>query len=361
LIEPLADGEKIFYLQETHFVFTMLERIEQLKKEFFQELTTVTDTNSLETFRIKYLARKGLLSTLFDDLKNVPPSEKPVAGKSLNELRKDAQEAYEAKKKELEQSLPGKGDVSIDITLPGRPKPTGTLHPITQTIDEIKKIFLRMGFAIATGPEVETDYYNFQALNFPPDHPARDMQDTFFLSKSKNVLLRTHTSPVQIRTMERQKPPVRVIIPGRVYRNETLSARSSFLFHQIEGLYVDKGVAFSDLKGTLVAFAKQFYGSDVKYKFRPTFFPFTEPSADMYISCFICSGKGCRVCKYVGWLEILGSGMVHPHLYKYVGYDAEKYSGFAFGMGIERIAMLRYGIDDIRLFYQNDVRFLKQF
>lgn len=341
----------------------MLDKIDHLREQLFRDLNTAGDPTSLETFRIKYLARKGLVSGLFDEMKNIPPHDKPAVGKALNELRADAQLAYENKKKELEKRQGGvrKADIHDDITLPGRPKPIGTLHPLTQTIDEIKKIFLRMGFSVATGPEVETDYYNFEALNFSPDHPARDMQDTFFLSPSKQLLLRTHTSPVQIRTMEKQRPPVRVIMPGRVYRNETLSARSLFLFHQIEGLYVDKGVTFSDLKGTLVAFAKQFYGSDVKYRFRPTFFPFTEPSADMYITCFICAGRGCRVCKNVGWLEILGSGMVHPHLYKYVDYDSQQYSGFAFGMGIERIAMLRYGIDDIRLFYQNDVRFLKQF
>lgn len=338
----------------------MLNRIEQLRQDFFREYETVANQGDLENLRIKYLARKGLIAQLFEELKSVPPDEKPVVGKAFNELRSSAQQVYETKKQELEKSQQSK-ELPIDVTLPGCPKPIGTLHPITQTIDEIKRIFVRMGFSIATGPEVETDYYNFEALNFLPDHPARDMQDTLFLSKSKNLLLRTHTSPVQIRTMEKQQPPVRVIMPGRVYRNEAVSARSLVLFHQIEGLYVDTGVTFSDLKGTLVAFAKQFYGNSVKYKFRPTFFPFTEPSADMYISCFICSGKGCRICKYVGWLEILGSGMVHPHLYKYVGYDAEKYSGFAFGMGIERIALLRYGIDDIRLFYENDIRFLKQF
>lgn len=338
----------------------MLETIEKLREEFFREHETVTNSGDLEDLRIKYLARKGKIARLFEELQSVPPSEKPAIGKALNELRSHTQKAYETKKQDFEKHLQAE-ELPLDLTLPGRPKPIGTLHPIIQTIDEIKKIFFRMGFSIATGPEIETDYYNFEALNFPQDHPARDMQDTLFLSKSKKLLLRTHTSPVQIRTMERQQPPVRVIIPGRVYRNEAVSARSLALFHQIEGLYVDGGVTFSDLKGTLVAFAKQFYGSSVKYKFRPTFFPFTEPSADMYISCFICTGKGCRVCKYAGWLEILGSGMVHPHLYNYVGYDPEKYSGFAFGMGIERIAMLRYGIDDIRLFYENDIRFLKQF
>ncbi len=226
-------------------------------------------------------------------------------------------------------------------------------------MEEMKRIFVSMGFSIASGPEIESDYYNFGALNFAPDHPARDMQDTFFISK--DVLLRTHTSPVQIRVMEKQKPPVRVIMPGRVYRNEAISARSLVMFHQIEGLYIDKGVTFSELKGTLVSFAKQFYGSNSKYRFRPSFFPFTEPSAEMDITCYICSGKGCRVCKYSGWLEIVGSGMVHPNVLKNVGYDPEVYTGFAFGFGVERPTILRHGIDDIRLLYENDVRFLRQF
>ncbi len=276
----------------------------------------------------------------------------------LNGLKTGAQSAFEEKKRAMGQSS-RQGVGVVDLTLPGRPKPLGTKHPLAQTIDEIRKIFLSMGFSVATGPEIETDYYNFGALNFAPDHPARDMQDTFFISKE--ILLRTHTSPVQIRTMENQKPPVREIMPGRVYRNEAVSARSLVSFHQIEGLFVDRGVTFSDLKGTLVAFAHQFYGSSVRYKFRPTFFPFTEPSAEMYISCFLCNGKGCRMCKYAGWLECLGSGMVHPHVLQNVGYDAEQYTGFAFGMGIERIACLRYGVDDLRLFYENDIRFLQQF
>lgn len=336
----------------------MIEKIEQIKQQFFAELSQVHSSQALEDLRIKFLARKGFIAQLFDELKSVSGADKPIVGKALNELRAVAQAAFDEKKANLEHaSRPA--ELPIDVTLPGRPKPVGTKHPITQTIDEIRRIFLSMGFSIALGPEIESDYYNFEALNFPPDHPARDMQDTFFISKK--VLLRTHTSPVQIRLMEKQQPPVRAIMPGRVYRNEAISARSLVLFHQIEGLYVDQGVSFSDLKGTLVSFAKQFYGSDVKYKFRPTFFPFTEPSADMYISCFLCKGKGCRMCKFVGWLEILGSGMVHPHVFKYAGYDAEKYTGFAFGMGIERVASLRYGIDDLRLFYENDVRFLKQF
>jgi phenylalanyl-tRNA synthetase alpha chain len=223
----------------------------------------------------------------------------------------------------------------------------------------MKSIFVSMGFGIADGPEIEDDYHNFEALNFPPDHPARDMQDTFFLSRT--ALLRTHTSPVQIRVMKDRKPPVRAIMPGKVYRNEAISARSYCLFHQLEGLHVDEGVTFSDLKGTLISFIKQFYGPNTKYRFRPTFFPFTEPSADIYISCFVCGGKGCRLCKQAGWLEILGCGMVDPNVFASVGYDPEKYTGYAFGMGIERIAMLRLGVDDIRLFYENDVRFLNQF
>ncbi|HXG37991.1 MAG TPA: phenylalanine--tRNA ligase subunit alpha, partial [Bacteroidota bacterium] len=293
-----------------------------------------------------------------DELKSVPNDQKPAIGKALNELRSFAQSSYDEAKLRIEQSALRR-EARFDVTLPGRPIPVGTKHPITRTIEEIVGIFKGMGFTVATGPEIETDYYNFEALNFPPEHPARDMQDTFFLAK--DILLRTHTSPVQIRYMETHKPPVRVVIPGRVYRNETVSARSHVLFHQVELLYVDKGVSMGDLKGTLVAFAKQFYGSSVKYKFRPTFFPFTEPSADLYITCIICNGKGCRMCKNAGWLEILGSGMVHPHLFKNVGYDPEKYTGFAAGMGVERIAILRHGIDDIRLFTENDLRFLRQF
>jgi len=336
----------------------MRETIKTLLEEFRREIASAITSSDLEHIRIKYLARKGQIAMLYESLRDVPASEKPSVGKEINQLRDSVQSELDAKREEIE-STRVQSVSKIDLSLPGRPKPIGTKHPITQTIDAIKLIFARMGFSVADGPEIESDYYNFEALNFPADHPARDMQDTFFVEK--DVVLRTHTSPVQIRVMENQQPPVRVIIPGRVYRNEAVSTRSHVLFHQIEGLYVDKGVTFSELKGTLVSFVKQFYGSDVKYKFRPTFFPFTEPSADMYISCFICSGKGCRVCKFGGWLEILGSGMVHPNVYNFVGYDPEVYSGYAFGMGIERIAMLRYGIDDIRLFFENDVRFLRMF
>jgi phenylalanyl-tRNA synthetase alpha chain len=331
---------------------------DQIKQSALSKLDTVRSLQELEVFRNEYLARKGSIAGLFDELKSLPAEERPSVGKTLNELRAFIQSKFDEKKTTLESKAISHEPV-VDLTLPGRPRWVGSKHPLTQTLDEIKRIFFGMGFRIATGPEIEDDYHNFEALNFPPDHPARDMQDTFFITDK--VLLRTHTSPVQIRVMESQAPPVRVIIPGRVYRNEAISSRSYCLFHQVEGLYVDTGVTFSELKGTLVSFAKQFYGSGIKYRFRPSYFPFTEPSAEMDITCFLCKGKGCRVCKYTGWLEILGCGMVDPNVYKFVGYDAEKYTGYAFGMGIERITMLRYGIDDIRLLFDNDIRFLKQF
>ena len=336
----------------------MLDRIERVRLSALEALGVAKSLQELENVRVRFLARKGEIAELFDRMKEVSPEERPALGKALNELRTAVQSAFEKKKAGIENAT-HREHASIDFTLPGRKQWIGSKHPITQTLDEIVRIFTGMGFTIATGPEIEDDYHNFEALNFPPDHPARDMQDTFFISDK--ILLRTHTSPVQIRVMEQQKPPVRVIIPGRCYRNEAISARSYCLFHQVEGLYVDVGVTFSELKGTLVAFAKQLYGADTRYRFRPSFFPFTEPSAEMDICCFICSGKGCRICKRTGWLEILGCGMVDPNVYKFVGYDPEKYAGYAFGMGIERMAMLRYGIDDIRMFFDNDIRFLKQF
>ena len=336
----------------------MLDKIQEIQDLALKQIKAVQTLQALEEFRISFLARKGRTAELFDGLKDLHPDERPVIGKALNELRSFVQTLYDDKKTRLERSQ--KFDHKyIDLSLPGRERWVGSRHPITQTLDDIKRIFLGMGFGIATGPEIEDDYHNFEALNFPPDHPARDMQDTFFITEK--ILLRTHTSPVQIRVMEQQKPPVRVIVPGRVYRNEAISARSYCLFHQVEGLYVDKGVTFSELKGTLVSFVKQFYGSEIQYRFRPSYFPFTEPSAEMDITCFLCKGKGCRVCKSTGWLEILGCGMVDPNVFKCVGYDPEKYSGYAFGMGIERITMLRCGIDDIRILFENDVRFLKQF
>jgi len=336
----------------------MLEKIEKIKQAATSEILNVQSLADLDSYRIKFLARKGLIADLFDGIRTTDAIERPQLGKVVNELRNEVQALYDEKKQILESRAGQKKQIP-DLTLPGRLRWVGSQHPLTQTLDEIKRIFFRMGFDVATGPEIEDDYHNFEALNFPPDHPARDMQDTFFISDK--ILLRTHTSPVQIRVMENQQPPVRVIMPGRVYRNEAVSARSYCLFHQVEGLYVDEGVTFSELKGTLVAFAKEFYGSDIKYRFRPSFFPFTEPSAEMDITCFLCKGKGCRMCKQTGWLEILGCGMVDPNVYKFVGYDQEKYSGYAFGMGIERITLLRYGIDDIRILFENDVRFLKQF
>lgn len=336
----------------------MLEKIENIKQSALAEIQSIQNLEQLDNYRIKYLARKGAVAELFDDLRTISAEERPKIGKLLNELRNEVQSLFDEKKQAIELGVKQKKDF-IDLTLPGRLPWIGSQHPLTQTLDEIKRIFIRMGFGIATGPEIEDDYHNFEALNFPPDHPARDMQDTFFITDK--VLLRTHTSPVQIRVMENQTPPVRVIMPGRVYRNEAVSARSYCLFHQVEGLYVDVGVTFSELKGTLVVFAREFYGNEIKYRFRPSFFPFTEPSAEMDITCFLCHGNGCRMCKQTGWLEILGCGMVDPNVYKYVGYDPEKYTGYAFGMGIERITLLRYGIDDIRILFENDVRFLRQF
>ena len=335
----------------------MHSEIVSIRQQAETDIATIETQQQLEEFRIRYLARKGLVASLFDQLKSVSAADKPQLGKLLNELRQHTQSLFDAKLASFTRNP--ERPVTVDPTLPGRRKFLGTKHPLTQTLDEIQSIFVSMGFGVVEGQEVEDDYHNFEALNFPPDHPARDMQDTFFISKT--TLLRTHTSPMQIRVMETHSPPVRVILPGKVYRNEAVSSRSLSVFHQVEGLYVDKGVTFSDLKGTLIAFIKQFYGSSLKYKFRPTFFPFTEPSADIYITCFICNGKGCKMCKQGGWLEILGCGMVDPNVFRYVGYDPEVYTGWAFGMGIERIAALRYGVEDIRLFYENDVRFLNQF
>jgi len=336
----------------------LLEKAEDVKKEFLQEIASVIDIDSLENIRIKYLGRNGLVSELFDKLKEVPKEEKPEAGKNLNLLRSELTSKLADLKISLDSTKKESGS-KLDLSLPGRKFKIGTKHILTQTLDEIKNIFKGMGFSVYTGPELESDYYNFEALNFPHDHPARDMQDTFFVSE--DFLLRTHTSPVQIRIMEKMKPPVRAIIPGRVYRNEAVSSRSYCMFHQVEGLYVDVDVTFAELKGTLVSFAHQFYGEDLKYRFRPSFFPFTEPSAEMDITCFICKGNGCKVCKQSGWLEILGCGMVDPNVFNMVDYDPEKYTGYAFGMGIERIAMLKYNITDIRVFFENDFRFLNQF
>ncbi|HAV24102.1 MAG: phenylalanine--tRNA ligase subunit alpha [Ignavibacteria bacterium RIFCSPLOWO2_02_FULL_55_14] len=335
----------------------MLDRIDQTRAEAGSDAAGLLSAESLEQFRVKYLARKGAIAELFEGLKAVPAGERPLVGKALNALRNDVQSLYDNARATLEA---GRGEAAaVDVTLPGRGRYIGSTHLVTRTLEEFQRIFVSMGFNIVTGPEIESEYYNFEALNFPPDHPARDMQDTFFITK--NVLLRTHTTPVQVRIMERQQPPVRAIMPGRVYRNEAVSPRALVQFHQVDGIYVDKGVTFAELKGTLVSFARQYYGSSIKYRFRASYFPFTEPSAEMDITCYLCGGKGCRVCKHTGWLEIVGSGMVHPKILQRVGYDTEKVTGYAFGFGVERTVLLRHDINDIRLLYENDVRFLRQF
>ncbi|NLJ80263.1 MAG: phenylalanine--tRNA ligase subunit alpha, partial [Firmicutes bacterium] len=305
--------------------------------------------------------RKGKLTLLLRSMGRLPKEERPVFGKLVNEVRDELEEAWSRREKLLSAQEEQRRllEESVDITLPGRTVQRGSLHPITQIIEETKNIFMEMGYEIVEGPEIEWDYYNFEALNIPPDHPARDMQDTFFITK--DLLLRSQTSPVQIRTMENQEPPVRMVAPGKVYRADSPDVTHSPMFHQIEGLVVDENVTFADLKGTLQLFMKKIFGPETKIRLRPSYFPFTEPSAEVDVSCIICAGRGCRVCQETGWLEILGAGMVDPRVLEKVGYDIEKYSGFAFGVGVERIAMLKYGIDDIRLFFENDVRFLAQF
>ena len=346
----------------------MLDEIAELKGEAAAVIGQLNSIEDSENFRLKYLSRKGLLAQLFEKMKDVPQEERPVVGKTLNELRGFLQSEFESAQKRIADQKPASIE-KIDLSIPGRRRYIGRKHPIIQTLDEIKKIFVGIGFGVADGPEIEDDYHNFGALNFPPEHPARDMQDTFFVkpvptkegSETGKYVLRTHTSNVQIWVMENNKPPVRVIMPGRCYRNEAISARAHCMFHQIEGLYVDKNVSFAELKGTISFFAKELFGTSVKTRFRPSFFPFTEPSAEVDVKCFICGGKGCRVCKHSGWLEIMGCGMVDPNVFKSVDYESNEVSGYAFGMGIERAAMLLYGIDDIRLFFENDLRFLNQF
>ncbi len=333
-------------------------KISEIKNSFTADIKSVSSSKDIEDIRIKYFSRNGLIAQLFEKLKDASKEDKPELGKKLNLLRNDLTLQFDTVKDKIILSDTSKENI-IDLTLPGNEFVIGSKHLLTQTLDEIKSIFKGLGFSVAGGPELESDYYNFESLNFPADHPARDMQDTFFISK--DFLLRTHTTPVQIRLMEKQAPPVRAIMPGRVYRNEAVSARSYCMFHQVDGIYVDTDVTFAELKGTLISFAKQFYGANLKYRFRPSFFPFTEPSAEMDITCYLCHGKGCKICKNTGWLEILGCGMVDPNVFKYVNYDSEKYTGYAFGMGIERIALLKYGLTDIRIFFDNDLRFLKQF
>ncbi|MCX5879928.1 MAG: phenylalanine--tRNA ligase subunit alpha [Deltaproteobacteria bacterium] len=335
----------------------MKDQVLEIEKKAIQDLGKVRDLSELERFRIAYLGKKGLLTSLMKRLGDLSPEERPEAGQLVNRLKTDLTQRFE-KARERILSIEEEGVSLLDVTLPGREPPRGHLHPITQVLREICQIFGRMGFRVVKGPNVELDYYNFEALNIPRDHPARDMQDTFYVSE--NVVLRTHTSPMQVRTMEKQAPPVSIIAPGKVYRRDSDVSHTP-MFHQVEGLLVDKGVTLGDLKGTLTTFVHQMFGRDTSLRFRPSFFPFTEPSAEVDIRCVICRGKGCRTCKNTGWIEILGSGMVDPEVYRFVHYDPEIYSGFAFGMGIERVAMLKYGIDDIQLFYRNDMRFLRQF
>ena len=341
----------------------MEERIQQLLTEVKSYLAR--DKKDVETFRQKYTSKKGEISSLFEELKKVAAEEKKNMGKVLNELKKTAESKLAELTEKLETAPTAVDD--IDMSLPPVANELGNLHPLTLTKYRIIQIFERLGFNVVDGPEIEDDWHNFSALNFPENHPAREMQDTFFIKKKgvdgsdQDLLLRTHTSNVQIRVMERQKPPLRAIMPGRVYRNEAISARAHCFFHQVEGLYIDKNVGFADLKQTLYHFAKEMYGNDIKIRFRPSFFPFTEPSAEIDISCLICKGSGCNVCKHSGWVEIAGSGMVHPNVLRNCNIDPEEFTGFAFGMGIERVTMLRYQINDLRLFSENDVRFLRQF
>lgn len=339
------------------------EQLLALQEEALAQLAKAQDLNALEEVRIRFLGKKGPITEVLRNMGKLPPEERPVVGQLANEVRRRIEEALTQKEKEVEERTLQERLLkeSIDVTLPGRPAKMGTAHPLMAVIEEIEEIFLGMGFEIAEGPEVETDYYNFEALNLPKNHPARDMQDSFYITEE--ILLRTHTSPVQIRSMEAKKGevPVKIICPGKVFRRDTDDATHSHQFMQIEGLYVDVGIRMSDLKGILLQFARKMFGPDQQIRLRPSFFPFTEPSAEVDISCILCHGQGCRVCKQSGWIEILGSGMVHPEVLRRAGYDPSIYTGFAFGMGVERIAMLKYGIDDIRHFYINDSRFLKQF
>ncbi len=335
----------------------MKDQLLELEKRALEELEKVSDATGLENFRVLYIGKKGRITSLMKRLGEFPQDERPEVGKLANTIKINLTRRFDEVRERL-TSIGADRDSFLDVTLPGREPLRGYLHPITLIIREVCQIFSKMGFSVVEGPNVELDYYNFEALNIPKDHPARDMQDTFYVSE--NVVLRTHTSPIQVRIMEAQRPPISIIAPGKVYRRDSDVSHTP-MFHQVEGLLVDRDVSFGDLKGTLTGFVRQMFGPDSRLRFRPSFFPFTEPSAEVDIQCVICRGKGCRTCSQTGWLEILGSGMVDPAVYKFVDYDAELYSGFAFGVGIERIAMLKYGIDDIQLFFRNDMRFLEQF
>jgi len=332
--------------------------VQAIQEEALREIRAAANAADLERLRVKFLGRKGILTLILRGLKDLDPDLRRRVGQEANRAKKALEDALDQALADLKAAARRAPAEELDVTLPGRRPPLGHLHPLTRITQEVCDIFLHLGFEAVEGPEVELDYYNFEALNIPADHPARDMQDTFYFNEK--VLLRTQTSPMQIRVMEQRRPPVRIIGPGRVYRRDSDITHSP-MFHQVEGLLVDRRVSFADLKGVLLAFAHQMFGPEVSLRFRPSYFPFTEPSAEVDISCVICRGLGCRVCKITGWLEILGAGMVHPAVFEAVGYDPEEYTGFAFGLGVERIAMLKYGIDDIRLFYDNDLRFLRQF
>ncbi len=340
----------------------MQERIKQLIQEV--DTYSAETKEQLEDFRLKYLSKKGVLTELFGEMKNLPADQRKDFGLLVNDLKTKAEEKFQLAQSSLESSADSGSVSDLDLTLPAEPYALGARHPISITRNRILSIFGRIGFTVADGPEIEDDWHNFTALNFPENHPARDMQDTFFIEQREgtdSIALRTHTSSIQVRVMETSKPPIRILAPGRVYRNEAISARAHCFFHQVEGLYIDEGVSFADMKQTLLYFSREMFGAETKIRLRPSYFPFTEPSAEMDVTCSICKGKGCNVCKYTGWLEIMGCGMVDPNVLKNCGIDPDKYSGFAFGMGIERIAMLRHDVKDLRLFSENDVRFLKQF
>ncbi|MBV6517780.1 MAG: phenylalanine--tRNA ligase subunit alpha [Candidatus Brocadia sp.] len=338
----------------------MEEKLEEIKRNLHEEIRSIDAQKNAEHLRIKYLGRKGIISDLMKLIPTLPIDSRADFGQQVNSLKREITDSIEVLFKTVSvQAVPKVKVELFDITLPGKLPFVGRNHPLTQTIADIKEVFASLGFDVAYGPEVELEYYNFEALNIPADHPSRTDFDTFYIKN--DVLLRSQTSTVQIRVMEKQKPPIRIIAPGRVYRPDTVDARHSFMFHQVEGLLVDENVSFADLKGVLYQFIKAYFGQNVQMRLRPSFFPFTEPSAEVDISCSLCEGRGCSVCSYSGWVEILGAGMVDPNVFKAVHYDAEKYTGFAFGMGVERITMLKYGINDIRLFYENDLRFLSQF
>ncbi len=334
-------------------------KLEELEKQALRELEQAVQ-DGIEDLRVKYLGKKGELTSILRGLGDIETAVRPLIGKLSNEIKTRLEEQFNLKQTELKEKSEqaALSSMAVDLTLPGTSMAMGSIHPITQVMEEICAIFTRLNFAVVQGPEIENDYYNFEALNFPAEHPARDMQDTLFIEDK--VLLRTHTSPVQVRVFEKQKPPVKIIVPGKVYRHDADVSHSP-MFHQVEGFLVDEGITFADLKGILTLFIKEMFGEQLATRFRPSFFPFTEPSAEMDMSCFACQGSGCRICKQSGWIEILGAGMIDPVVFKHVKYDPEKYSGFAFGIGVERIAMLKYGIDNIGLFYENDLRFLKQF